>query len=88
MGKFLLLLLVIVVAIGWWMVGRRGGLGGSRESGGGAPSGAGGGRRAGAKPATMLECAHCGVHLPQTEALFDVGGRPYCSEAHRLAGPR
>jgi uncharacterized protein len=88
MGKFLLLLLVLVVAIGWWMVGRRGGLGGRRGSDGGGVPDAGGGRRAGAQPATMLECAHCGVHLPQTEALFDVGGRPYCSEAHRLAGPR
>lgn len=39
-------------------------------------------------PVEMLECAHCGVHLPQTEALFDVGGRPYCSDAHRVAGPR
>jgi len=28
------------------------------------------------------------VHLPKTDALFDGGGRPYCGEAHRLAGPR
>ena len=33
-------------------------------------------------------CAHCGVHLPASEALHDIGGRVYCSEAHRLAGPR
>lgn len=33
-------------------------------------------------------CAHCGVHLPVAEALHDIGGRVYCSEAHRLAGPR
>lgn len=33
-------------------------------------------------------CAHCGVHLPVSEALHDIGGRVYCSEAHRLAGPR
>lgn len=33
-------------------------------------------------------CAHCGVHLPVSEALHDLGGRIYCSEAHRLAGPR
>ena len=38
--------------------------------------------------APMIACAHCGVHLPQTEALFDAAGRPYCGEAHRLAGPR
>jgi uncharacterized protein len=39
-------------------------------------------------PATMLACAHCGVHLPQPDALFDAAGRPYCGEPHRLAGPR
>lgn len=36
----------------------------------------------------IVPCAHCGVHLPLAEALHDIGGRVYCSEAHRLAGPR
>ena len=36
----------------------------------------------------MLACAHCGMHLPQSEAQMDAAGRPFCSEAHRLAGPR
>ncbi len=36
----------------------------------------------------IAPCAHCGVHLPESEALHDIGGRIYCSEAHRLAGPR
>ena len=40
------------------------------------------------KPTPMLACAHCGVHLPQAEALTDAAGRPFCGEAHRLAGPR
>jgi len=35
----------------------------------------------------MVECAHCGLHLPQGEAVFD-GATPYCGEPHRLAGPR
>jgi uncharacterized protein len=38
--------------------------------------------------AAMLACAHCGLHVPKAEVLFDVLGRPYCGEAHRLAGPR
>ena len=42
----------------------------------------------GGQPQTMLACAHCGVHLPQADALTDASGRPYCTEAHRLAGPR
>jgi uncharacterized protein len=36
----------------------------------------------------MLACAHCGVHLPSADALRDAAGRAYCSDAHRLAGPR
>lgn len=35
----------------------------------------------------MVECAHCGVHVPETEGVRD-GDRFFCSEAHRLAGPR
>lgn len=35
----------------------------------------------------MLQCAHCGVHLPEGDALRDEQGRPYCSPAHRRAGP-
>ncbi len=38
-------------------------------------------------PQAMVQCAHCGVHLPSAEAVT-AGGLPYCSEAHRLAGPR
>ena len=40
-----------------------------------------------AGPQAMLQCRHCGVHLPRAEALVDERGA-YCSEAHRLAGPR
>jgi uncharacterized protein len=41
-----------------------------------------------AQAAPMLACSHCGLHLPKTEAVFDAEGRPFCGEAHRLAGPR
>ncbi len=81
--KYLLVLLVVVGAL-WLMFGR------SRRVGGGAkpvqptnkkppPDGT---------PQAMLACAHCGVHLPQGDALQDPQGRAFCSEAHRLAGPR
>ena len=40
-----------------------------------------------AAPQAMLACAHCGVHLPKDEAVFDLGGQPYCGAPHRLAGP-
>jgi hypothetical protein len=28
------------------------------------------------------------VHLPSADALRDAAGHAYCSDAHRLAGPR
>ena len=38
------------------------------------------------EPAPMVRCAHCGVHLPQTDAL-PAGTRYYCCAAHREQGP-
>jgi len=35
----------------------------------------------------MVRCAHCGIHIPKSEAL-QRDGRNYCSEEHRDAGPR
>ena len=80
MAKLLLLLVVIGIAL-WLISGRRRGrrpdastrTGKSAETKAAAP---------------MLACVHCGMHVPQDEASFDVGGRAFCSEAHRLAGPR
>jgi uncharacterized protein len=76
--KYLLVLLVVVVGA-WLLLGRRRGE---------RPPPAGPRQARTGKPQAMLACAHCGVHLPQAEALMDAGGRPFCSEAHRLAGPR
>jgi uncharacterized protein len=37
---------------------------------------------------SMVRCAHCGLNVPQSEAL-EAGGRWFCSEAHRrLQGGR
>ncbi|MEO5732999.1 MAG: PP0621 family protein [Rubrivivax sp.] len=38
-------------------------------------------------PAPMRVCAHCGVHLPLSEALTGRDGLSYCSDPHRIAGP-
>lgn len=45
------------------------------------------GRRTDPKPPpaatqAMVSCAHCGLHLPQTDALVD-GNRYFCSDEHR-----
>ena len=77
--KFLLLLAVLVV-VGLLFFGRR-------RPPPAVPPGKPASRKADG-PEPMLQCAHCGVHLPQADALMDAGGRPYCSDAHRLQGPR
>lgn len=38
-------------------------------------------------PEAMVTCQHCGIHLPPKDAVEDARGT-FCSEAHRLAGPR
>ena len=89
MIKYVILVAVVGLVI-WWM--RRGRAsddqpGTPQKKGRDAP-----GRPASpaspTSPMPMLACAHCGVHLPQAEAVIDVAGRPFCGEAHRLAGAR
>ena len=82
--KYLTLLLVIVVVV-WLTIGRQRR---RRPPDGGKPTAKSMPPQAPARPQAMLACVHCGVHLPQAEALQDAAGRPFCSEAHRLAGPR
>jgi uncharacterized protein len=50
------------------------------------------GGRSAASPAPaaqelMVSCAHCGVHLPQSDSV-GAGELFYCGEEHRIAGPR
>ena len=40
-----------------------------------------------AKGGTMVRCARCGVHVPQSEAL-EQAGHYYCSREHRDADDR
>jgi uncharacterized protein len=37
-------------------------------------------------PQAMVQCARCGLHLPQSDAL-PAGDRYFCSEEHRALGP-
>lgn len=74
-----LLLLGLVLALMWWF-----GKGRRRQSLDDAPPPPAPAQ--GATPQAMVRCAHCGLHLPQADALADADGRPYCSQAHRLLG--
>lgn len=38
-------------------------------------------------PEKMLVCAHCGVHMPESDALVGAG-KVYCCEAHRSAAAK
>jgi uncharacterized protein len=34
---------------------------------------------------TMVSCAQCGIHLPESEVVRGANGAAYCSEEHRRA---
>ena len=76
--KFLLVLFV-VVGMFWWLSGRSARQHAVRRKAAPPPPA----RQA----VAMVECAHCGVHLPRDEAVLE-GRTPFCGQAHRLAGPR
>lgn len=75
--------LFLIVLFGIWLLRRKlfgGAQNTPRETSANAP-------RQDAEPEAMLACAQCGVHVPRSEGL-EAGGLFYCSEAHRLLGPR
>lgn len=73
--KYLVVVLVVVL-VGWLLLRGR-----QRNRATGRPAASGGSTQ------PMVQCGHCGVHLPRAEALVDERGT-FCTEAHRLAGPR
>lgn len=74
--KYLLVALVLIVAIGIWRNNRRKA----------APPAAQKPRLK--HPEDMVTCAHCGVHLPSSDAITSPDRVHYCSTAHRHLGPR
>ena len=73
--KFLIVVLVVGV-IGWLLLrGRK-----AERPAARSPT-----RESGLQ--AMVQCAHCGVHLPRGEALLDHRGA-FCSKSHQLSGPR
>ena len=69
--KYLIIVLVVVAV---WMVtrGRKTGQSSTRPGRGQDGSSA------------MVQCSHCGVYLPRTDALV-LGEHTFCSEEHRSA---
>lgn len=85
------LVLFILFLIGLFYVRRalRGGLGqGGRKPAGDAPEGAPAAPRAEVQDfEPMVACAHCGLHVPESEGVRG-GGSFYCCDEHRRLGPR
>ena len=79
----LLIIAFAVVAVVWLLRRAIAGRGADRKAG---EQGAGGAQQGGPH-AELVDCAHCGVNLPKTEARR-AGGRHDCSEEHWRAGPR
>lgn len=40
-----------------------------------------------AAPENMVKCAHCGVNMPRSEAIFSVG-KFYCTPEHQQLGKK
>lgn len=76
--KYLLVVLVVALAL-YLLIGRKPRAGAERVERPSPPP------SPPAEPARMLACTRCGVHLPRDDALFDSGGRAFCSEAHLRA---
>jgi uncharacterized protein len=77
MLKVLIIAAAVLVLL-WLLFGR------SARSGKAAPRSRG--RRGEGDAEAMVSCAHCGVHLPRSEALA-ARGLHYCSVAHRDGNP-
>jgi uncharacterized protein len=73
--KYLVLLVVLVIAVGVWR-SRREPAAPRRAAAGPQP----------AQLQDMVACAHCGLHLPHSDAVIQ-GGAHYCSVDHLRLGP-
>ena len=81
-----LLLFILILIVVWWVrraLQRPGGLFGALR---GRASGEQPGKRTG-DPERMVACAHCGVHVPESECVRDADAA-YCCADHRRLGVR
>ncbi|VTU15876.1 PP0621 family protein [Variovorax sp. RA8] len=78
--KYLLVLAIILVAVWLWRKARREELQSRTPPPPPPPA-----PRSIGPPQAMLRCAHCGLHLPASDAVRGADGTAYCSAAHRRA---
>lgn len=76
MSKAILLILILALVY-WYFWGRfRNGESGARRGASAPPP---------ASPEKMVDCAYCGLHVPESESIA-AAGRRYCSDEHRRLG--
>ena len=82
--KYLIWLVIAVAVVVWVQRAKK-----SLTAAGGAANGARGARgpqRRQQQPEVMVQCAHCGIHFPASEAFSNPAGLVFCSDEHlRLA---
>ncbi len=77
--KYLLVALVVMIAIGIWRNNRR-----KADDAPPPPP-----RRSKQRQVEqMVTCAHCGLHLPASDAVASKEQLHYCSKEHRRLGPQ
>lgn len=85
MGKLLFWIVVIILVL--FVARIAGRMAAARQA---SPPGAkprpAAGQPAPGAPESMVRCAHCGIHLPRSEALLQ-GGHTWCSPEHARLGP-
>lgn len=75
--KFLIWAVIVFLIVAWIMRNKNAAnRAGTGQSGAAAP-----GRNT--QSEAILQCAHCGVHVPASEAIRHAPGAVFCSEAHR-----
>lgn len=87
MGKFLFWFVALSLAIAWWRgkLGKRALDKSTRQAKSpGIHSSADASHANSTQPETMLCCAHCGVHFPQSDAVY-AQEKVFCSVAHCAA---
>lgn len=87
--KYLIWLVVLLAVVVWFqrakksMLAGNDGAEGNAESGRPRPKAAQFRRSSDSNAETMVQCAHCGIHFPVSEAVVHASGAHYCSEEHR-----
>ncbi|OWY26882.1 PP0621 family protein [Herbaspirillum robiniae] len=86
--KYLIWLVVLLAVVVWFQRAKKSMLAGSDAAQDAAGSGmpkpkASRFKRRSEGAETMVQCAHCGIHFPVSEAVVHASGAHYCCEEHR-----